>query len=76
MARAIAAIMASVLFVVFAEAGRAADLSEIYTFKLSDGSEYTTTFVIKEKGTGLGSTVTGSVNWGHKKIIKTVPMVS
>ena len=76
MARAIAAIMASVLFVVFAEAGRAADLSEIYTFKLSDGSEYTTTFVIKEKGTGLGSTVTGSVNWGHKKTIKTVPMVS
>ena len=33
MARAIAAIMASVLFVVFAEAGRAADLSETYTFK-------------------------------------------
>ena len=67
MARAIAAIMASLLFVMFAEAGRAADLSGSYTFKQSDGSEYTTTFVIKEKGLGLGSTVTGSVNWGHKK---------
>lgn len=67
MARAIAAIMASLLFVMFAEAGRAADLSGSYTFKQSDGSEYTTTFVIKEKGSGLGSTVTGSVNWGHKK---------
>ncbi len=67
MARAIAAIMASLLFVMFAEAGRAADLSKSYTFKQSDGSEYTTTFVIKEKGSGLGSTVTGSVSWGHKK---------
>jgi hypothetical protein len=55
------------LVVMFAEAGRAADLSGSYTFKQSDGSEYTTTFVIKEKGSGLGSTVTGSVNWGHKK---------
>jgi hypothetical protein len=76
MARAIPAIMASVLFIMFAEAGRAADLSESYTFKQSDGSEYTTTFVIKERGLGLGSTVTGSVYWGHKKIIRTVPMVS
>jgi hypothetical protein len=33
--------------------------------------QYTTTFVIKEKGSGLGSTVTGSVNWG---IIKRVLM--
>ena len=40
MARAIAAVMASVLFVMFAEAGRAADLSGSYTFKQSDGSEY------------------------------------
>lgn len=67
MAKAIVAITTSVLFVMFAEAGRAADLSESYTFKQSDGSEYTTTFVIKEKGSGLGSTVTGSVNWRHKK---------
>jgi len=67
MAKAIVAIMTSVLFVLFAETGLAADLSESYAFKLSDGSEYTTTFVIKEKGSGLGSTVTGSVNWGHKK---------
>ena len=71
MTRAIAAIMASLLFIMFvimfAESGRAADLSRSYTFKQSDGSEYTTTFVIKEKGSGLGSTVTGSVNWGHKK---------
>jgi hypothetical protein len=66
-AKAIVAITTSVLFVVFAETGRAADLSESFTFKLSDGSEYTTTFVIKEKGSGLGSTVTGSVNWRHKK---------
>jgi hypothetical protein len=76
MARAIAAIMASVLFIMFAEAGRAADLSQSYTFKQGDGSEYTTTLVIKEKGSGLGSTVTGIVYWGHKKIIKTVLMVS
>jgi hypothetical protein len=75
-ARAIVAIMTSVLFIMFAEAGRAADLSQSYTFKQNDGSEYTTTFVIKEKGRGLGSTVTGSVNWGHKKIIKTTLMVS
>ena len=34
------------LVVMFAEAGRAADLSRSYTFKQSDGSEYTTTFVI------------------------------
>jgi hypothetical protein len=59
--------MAPVLFIMFTEAGRAADLTESYTFKQSDGSEYTTTFVIKEKGSGLGSTVTGSVNWGHKQ---------
>jgi hypothetical protein len=76
MAKAIVAITTSVLFVVFAETGRAADLLASYTFKLSDGSEYTTTFVMKDKGSGLGSTVTGSVNWGHKKIIKTVLMVS
>jgi hypothetical protein len=76
MTKAIVAITTSALFAVFAETGRAADLSESYTFKLSEGSEYTTTFVIKEKGSGLGSTVTGSVNWGHKKIIKTVLMVS
>jgi hypothetical protein len=67
MARAIVAIMAPVLFIMFTEAGRAADLMESYTFQQSDGSEYTTTFVIKEKGSGLGSTVTGSVNWGHKQ---------
>lgn len=67
MARAIVAIMAPVLFIMFTEAGRAAGLTESYTFKQSDGSEYTTTFVIKEKGSGLGSTVTGSVNWGHKQ---------
>ena len=67
MGRAIVAVMAFVLFVMFAEAGRAADLSKSFTFKQSDGSEYTTTFVIKEKGLGLGSRVTGSVNWGHKK---------
>jgi hypothetical protein len=66
-AKAIVAIMASVLFIMFAEAGRAADLSQSYTFKQNDGSEYTTTFVIKDKGRGLGSTVTGSVTWGHKK---------
>ena len=53
------------LFVVFAETGKAADLSESYTFR-QDGSEYTTTLVIKQKGSGLGSTVTGSVNWGQK----------
>jgi hypothetical protein len=76
MAKAIAAIMASLLFIMFAEAARAADLSRSYTFKQSDGSEYTTTFVIKEKGSGLGSTVIGSVNWRHKKITKTVLMVS
>ena len=75
MAKAIVAITTSVLFVVFAETGKAADLSESYTFR-QDGSEYTTTLVIKQKGSGLGSTVTGSVNWGHKKIIKTVLMVS
>jgi hypothetical protein len=67
MAKAMVAITTSVLLVVFVETGRAADLSQSYTFKQSDGSEYTTTFVIKEKGSGLGSTVTGSVNWGHKK---------
>ena len=67
MARAILAIMASVLFIMFAEAARAADLSESYTFKQNDGSEYTTTLVIKERGLGLGSSVTGSVYWGHKK---------
>jgi hypothetical protein len=67
MARAILAIMASVLFIMLAEAGRAADLSESFTFKQSDGSEYTTTLVIKERGLGLGSSVTGSVYWGHKK---------
>ena len=44
---------------------KAADLSESYTFR-QDGSEYTTTLVIKQKGSGLGSTVTGSVNWGQK----------
>ena len=35
-------------FVVFAETGKAADLSESYTFR-QDGSEYTTTLVIKQK---------------------------
>jgi hypothetical protein len=76
MAKAIVAITTSALFVVFGQTGRAADLSESYTFKLSDGTEYSTTFVIKEKGSGLGSTVTGSVDWGHKKIINTILMVS
>jgi hypothetical protein len=75
LAKAIVAITTSVLFVVFAETGKAADLSESYTFR-QDGSEYTTTLVIKQKGSGLGSTVTGSVNWGTKKMIKTVLMVS
>jgi len=64
LAKAIVAIT-TVLFVVFAETGKAADLSESYTFR-QDGSEYTTTLVIKQKGSGLGSTVTGSVNWGQK----------
>jgi hypothetical protein len=67
MAKAMVAITTSVLLVVFVETGRAADLSQSYTFKQNDGSEYTTTFVIKDKGRGLGSTVTGSVTWGHKK---------
>ena len=47
MAKAIVAIT-TVLFVVFAETGKAADLSESYTFR-QDGSEYTTTLVIKQK---------------------------